>query len=71
MVTSETNEDKVKSFYPRLMSSDKGRVVLFVQPNRGTIVHAGDRASGSLGYFSDDWDMTRFKSYNGEVILKG
>lgn len=57
--------------YPRLMEcvvgGDKGTVVLFYGPNKGTVV-SGD--GSPIGYFSSAWNMLNFVEFHGTITLE-
>lgn len=57
-----------KDKYPCLMEeTETGLIVLFYDVGHGTVVNCP--SFGSLGYYSKEWDMSRFQSYKGQIVL--
>jgi|GEM_PF-3979640 len=54
--------------FPKLMVSPNELIVLMISSRHGTVMNEVD--SRRIGEFSDEWNMDRFKDYNGEVKLK-
>lgn len=70
MITSKTESKKqLRTGYPKLMMSDGGTVVLMVECGTGFVVHKGLMSSRSLGEFTDEWNIDKFRDYNGSVVL--
>jgi len=56
--------------YPCLMkSTTTGSVVLFAAEGTGTCIHVGAEDDTFLGEYSDEWDMVRFKPFDGTITL--
>lgn len=57
--------------YPCLMESTTipGRVILFTEQGKGTVVAEPDGVY-QLGYAASIWDMEHFRPYRGAVILE-
>ena len=53
--------------FPKLMVSNKGNIVLFCEPKKGTVVYAQYKTV--TGEWSDTWAMSEFIDYEGEVRL--
>lgn len=70
MITSKTESKKqLRTGYPKLMMSDRGTVVLMMECGVGPVVHVGLMSTHVVGHFSDEWDMGKFRDYNGSVVL--
>ena len=55
--------------FPRLMEgTESSVVVLFVEPNKGSIVCVGTN-DNEIGWYHNDWQMEFFKDFKGELIL--
>ena len=66
-VSLKENAVTVKG-YPKLMITNYGLIVLFTSEETGTVINKIN--DYKLGYYSDDWNDSNFKDYNGEVTLK-
>lgn len=53
--------------FPKLMISDKGTLVLFVSTEVGTVIKSD--SNYKTGEHLDDWVMSLFKDFDGEVTL--
>lgn len=74
MLTMNTTIAPPEPTYPRLMVDKHGKLVLFVQPRRGTqlgnIVQGNDRTpTNNSGYYSESWMMDDFQTWHGSVTL--
>ena len=73
MIKSEIKnyeEQNEKSEYPYLGIFDTHEaIVLFSSIGCGVCVY-GDNISNIVGEFCDDWIESRFKKFDGEVVLK-
>lgn len=72
MVISETKHEatKIKDFPKLMISKDgvEGVIVLFERSGYGTKV--GGKGIVVVGVICDNWDMTKFSDYHGEVTLR-
>jgi hypothetical protein len=71
MIKSTMTEIKVskEKEYPYLGIS-VNTVVLFIAPNKGTVVHPPkDNSHRHLGEYGEDWEENMFTSYFGEVKI--
>ena len=64
--TVENRIIKTRS-YPWL-GTNADIVVLFYQPENGTVVVDGPHYT--LGFHKDDWNMSQFQNFTGEVTIK-
>ncbi len=71
MIQSRVVEDNSINEFPYLVKSKTtGAIILLTSPKNGTVV-AASGGLYELGYVSDDWEMSCFQFFRGEVILKG
>ena len=63
-------EDRQEMKYPKLMVSVdcSDRIVLFFAMGVGVVVVSHDKR-WVLGHYSNGWNMTNFKDYNGSITL--
>ena len=56
--------------YPKLMKMDTLPIVivLFWERYKGIIIHSNDKIL-PVGHVDEDWDMSRFEEYRGEVVM--
>jgi len=65
----KTNHEKESTEFPCLMITDlKNLVVLFEQPESGTVVHAG-RSNWRVGVTYHNFNMGLFSLFKGEITL--
>ena len=55
--------------FPKLMISEHGTLVLFESDEVGTIIYPGINNTYKIGDYIDDWVMSLFKDFDGEVTL--
>ena len=67
-ITADCGEQGIEYPCLRFDPSD-GEVVLFTEESEGTTVHGGTRLIDRSGHYSDDWDMSLFKPFNGTITL--
>jgi hypothetical protein len=53
--------------FPKLMKHTSGIIVLFQQSGKGVVV--AETPAYPLGSYSDNWVMTNFSDFQGEVTL--
>ena len=70
MIKATKRVDKLENAveYPKLMHSDKGRIVLFTE--RGVGVLLNETGFDEAGHHSDEWSMSNFKDYDGSITLQ-
>jgi len=56
-----------KTPYPKLIIDSSGTIVLMIRHGYGTALTHNN--CGLAGEYSDDWDMSEFKDFNGLIIL--
>jgi hypothetical protein len=56
--------------FPKLMISDMGRIVLFREEFRGTLIAHDPQGIDEIGYTSSSWQMDSFVDFDGEIMLK-
>lgn len=67
---SEIQNNEAELPFPKLMICDEKRfVVLMVENKTGVVIYAADTRSWKVGGRCSDWDMSRFKDFNGTVAL--
>ena len=54
--------------YPKLMISDKGNIVLFIDSLSGTVVYDED-GQNPAGYFAKSWQAHKFTDYASSITL--
>lgn len=70
MSVKSTTSNKITSTpYPKLMGTHGGLIVLFCRPKCGTVV-VQINPSATVGYYSEDWEMSHFTDYMGSVTLE-
>ena len=62
----EVKEENTILLFPCLMIGDEDIIVLFTKPKCGILIKTNWSNSGD---YHEDWDMKRFKSFKGEIIL--
>jgi hypothetical protein len=60
--------EAVKDF-PTLMIDKNKTIVLFSQKDKGVVI-SSEEGIYSIGDFYDNWAMSCFKGYEGEITLK-
>ena len=69
--TTTKNDNKIKIDFPCLMESEGKSILMVIASTTdklvGTIVHGGDE--NELGSYSNNWNRSLWKSYNGKVTL--
>ncbi len=55
--------------YPCLMKSDDGMTVLMTSDKVGIVIIDRLDCDWNVGYYHNDWTMSRFKLFNGSVTL--
>ena len=53
--------------YPRLKISAEGQIILFTARRTGTNING---KGWPIGDWSDSWAESKFKDYNGKIILE-
>lgn len=61
--------------FPKLMTADGNKIVLFDQEEHGVVIHQGDnRRQGAdrhqVGFYSALWYMPAFTDFHGTVTLE-
>ena len=57
--------------YPRLMiHKEMNYLVLFNNESSGMVVYSPDGNAAHAGNYSEYWDPTLFRPFNGEITLK-
>jgi len=58
--------------YPKLMQTNNGTIMLFVNPGEGTIIHTseGGLVPNSVGRYCTSVDMSNFRDFTGEITLR-
>lgn len=51
------------------MKSKEGRLVLFIAPKKGTVIHEDNPYYG-VAYHSETWAMLEFEDYNKSVLIQ-
>ena len=61
-----------KAQYPKLMSHTKfpNLVLYMIAPSKGVVVSEDKGIEFLIGRYSETWNMSVFKDYNGRVILE-
>ena len=54
--------------FPKLMISLNDVIVFFTKEKTGFVIK--ENYSAESGYYSEDWAMSNFKDYEGEITLK-
>lgn len=67
-VKVEVNEKKLKN-YPKLMVSDDGCKVLFIETEVGVCVDKGNNPLNYIGEYSDRWAENEFTDFTGSITL--
>ncbi len=63
-------KEKIKEIkYPCLMVAEDGEVVLFKKESTGTTIHQTLGGLLGLGFYTNLWDMGKFKPHNGDIII--
>ncbi len=69
--TVEENRAEIFSEYPKQMKTKReGMIVLFSDPEIGTVINVGDQSIWLIGYHAKDWDMKKFIPFHGKVTLE-
>jgi hypothetical protein len=59
-----------KSF-PKLMTASDGLIVLFIREKSGTVIQDETQSEDwKIGEYSERFDMSQFKDYEGEITLR-
>jgi hypothetical protein len=72
MISTFVTEGRLAVHFPRLMrqTGNQGLIVLFANPNLGTVVAVGHGEEiHTVGDISDGWDPECFEVFEGEVSL--
>jgi hypothetical protein len=56
------------SSFPKLMTNDRGMIVLFYEERKGMVLRVVD--VHKIGVYSESWGMEHFQDYEGEITLK-
>ena len=54
--------------FPKLMISELGKIVLFINLHKGMVVANGDDED-EIGLYTDRWAIDVFKDFHGSVTL--
>jgi hypothetical protein len=70
MVKSKVNPAPARVIsYPWIGEDpEEGTIVLFSSRANGVVIAPGD--GGTVGQFSDEWDMSMFIEFKGNIILE-
>jgi hypothetical protein len=62
---------KEKNKFPKLMIYDDGSfvVLFFNETGSGALISFNENSSYNHLEYSNDWDITEFKEFNGKVVL--
>lgn len=73
MIKSEVKADEnvvETPEYPKLMvSRATGAILLFNEEECGMVINAGSSKVYTTGHYSESWDMSCFKRFEGSVTL--
>jgi hypothetical protein len=70
-LTIGEHEPQEIKLFPKLMITKEGLIVFFVQPKIGAVIAAKrEPKDEAILSFANDWIMSAFADYNGEVTLK-
>ena len=67
IVVKENNNKDWKKF-PKIMKRDTGEVVFFLKKGTGVVLEGG--TIFAEGHFILEWEMSLFKEWSGEVLIK-
>ena len=67
-VTVEKTEKREIPF-PKLMRSEEGRIVLFIEEEKGTLLSGGSSYE-EVGYYSECWAARMFFDFSGKITIK-
>lgn len=69
-VEIKRKEEKKDKPFPKLMWSEvNGRIVYFLKPKLGMQLNYTYRIADPTPHYSNDWNMSNFKDFEGEIIL--
>jgi hypothetical protein len=52
------------------MKSINGNIVLFTEPDFGTLIVASSTISKEIGYYHESWDTEVFTDYNEPITIQ-
>lgn len=62
-------KDEVEKPFPKIMSTDRKTVVLFTEERCGTVL-LSRFSYHQIGYYAEDWCMSDFKDFDGQIKLE-
>ena len=65
----ESFRNKDVDNYPKLMITDRGKIVLFSEIGTGTVVQSCENSDDKVGYHCDNWAMVFFEDFKGVVKI--
>ena len=68
MKATVTNMEKKTIPFPKLMQSNRGKIVFFSGPCVGILLHNA-QSPNLVWNFSDDWNMDAFFDFEGSITL--
>lgn len=69
-VKTTTREKQEPKPFPKLMISDNGNIVLFTEPDFGTLIVASSTIGEEIGYYHESWDTEVFTDYNEPITIQ-
>ena len=66
--TTKTNQDQAS--YPCLKISEIGNIVLFSEPNAGTLLYPKPGSTYEVGHHTAGWRSEDFRPYHGTITLE-
>ena len=71
MITVKTTEVKKEPKpFPKLMKSEKGNVVLFIDEDCGTLIIPSPTNSEKTGFYHELWEIGEFVDYNEPITIQ-
>ena len=71
MITVKTTTEKQEPKpFPKLMISENGNIVLFSEPDFGTLIVPSSTIGKEIGYWHESWDTEVFTDYNEPITIQ-
>ena len=70
MIKVKTEVKQEPKPFPKLMKSETGNIVLFTEPDFGTLIVASSTIGKEIGYWQKSWDTEVFTDYNEPITIQ-
>ena len=72
MITVKTTTEKKQEPkpFPKLMISETGNIVLFSEPDFGTLIVPSHTIGKEVGFYHESWRAEEFTDYNEPITIQ-